>query len=304
MLKMNRAGQLAFALLGAAFLLLISGALAGAGGSAPTAPLNLETRILADGLKITLLWDDNSDNEEQFILERSSASSEGPWGVAALLPADSTEYNDSGLSDSVTYWYRVAATNAAGTSAYSNVVSGTATAFPLPPLPPPGDADCSGSVTSVDAALVLQFDAGLIDTSPCMGGADVNRDGATNAIDATLILQFAAGLIDDFDMPSLGSGVRGLVMIGPMCPVLQKGVPCPDLPFSAKIVVEDEAGVEVARVVSEDDGTFQIELGAGSYILVPESPNPGAPPTADEQTVEVATDAYTEVLIQYDSGIR
>ena len=301
MLKMNRAGQLAFALLGAAFLLLISGALAGAGGSAPTAPSNLETRILADGLKITLLWDDNSDNEEQFILERSSASSEGPWGVAALLPADSTAYNDRGLGNNVTYWYRVAATNAAGTSAYSNVVSGTATAFPSPLY---GDVDCNGTVTATDAALVLQFDAGLIDTSPCMGGADVNRDGATNAIDATLILQLAAGLIESFDVPSLRSGVRGLVTIGPMCPVLQKGVPCPDLPFSAKIVVEDEAGVAVARVVSEDDGTFQIELGAGSYILVPELPNPGAPPTASQQAVEVVADVYTEVLIQYDSGIR
>ncbi|MCI0777718.1 MAG: fibronectin type III domain-containing protein, partial [Chloroflexi bacterium] len=156
-MKVNRAGQLALALLGAAVLLLVSGALAGAGGSAPAAPSELRARILADGLKITLLWDDNAEDEEQFILERSSASAEGPWGVAALLPADSTEYNDGGLRNRVTYWYRVAATNAAGTSTYSNVASGTASVFPGPP--PPGDADCNGTVTATDAALVLQFDA-------------------------------------------------------------------------------------------------------------------------------------------------
>ncbi len=303
MLIAERARQFAFALLGIAILSLISNAAAGAGGSTPAAPSELRARILADGLKITLLWDDNADNEEQFILERSSASSEGPWGVAALLPADSTEYNAGGLGDNVTYWYRVAATNAFGTSAYSNVVSGTASVFPAPLS---GDADCSGAVTSVDAALVLQFDAGLIDplTHACLFGADVNNDDNLNAIDATLILQLVAGLIDNFDAPAGESGIRGLVTIGPMCPVVQKGVPCPDLPFSATIVVEDGAGSEITRVRSGDDGIFEVSLDPGSYVLVPESPNPGAPPAASEQAVEVEADVYTDVLIQYDSGIR
>ena len=93
-------------------------------------------------------------------------------------------------------------------------------------------------------------------------------------------------------------------MIGPICPVMQKGVPCPDLPFSAKIVIETAIGTEVASVVSGDDGMFQVKLEPGSYILVPESPNPGTPPRAGEQAVEVLADAFTEVLIQYDSGIR
>ncbi len=303
MLKLNRAGQLAFALLGATVLLLVSGVLASAGGSAPTAPSNLEARIVADALKITLLWNDNSGNEEQFILERSSIGPEGPWGVAALVSADGTTHHDSGLSDGVTYWYRVAATNAAGTSAYSNVASGTASDLPTPL---PGDADCSGVISSVDAALVLQFDAGLIDilTFTCLLVADVNEDDAVNAFDATLILQFVAGLIDNFDAPAGESGIRGLVTIGPMCPVVQKDVPCPDSPFSATIVVEDGAGSEITRVRSGDADIFEVSLDPGSYTLVPESPNPGAPPTASEQAVDVVADAYTEVLIQFDSGIR
>ncbi len=69
-------------------------------------------------------------------------------------------------------------------------------------------------------------------------------------------------------------------------------------------MIEDDVGVEVASVVSGEDGMFEIEVDPGSYVLVPTSPNPGAPPFADEQDVEVIEGAFTEVAIQYDSGIR
>ncbi len=59
-----------------------------------------------------------------------------------------------------------------------------------------GDADCLGSVNSIDAAFVLQFDAGLVDALPCPQNADVDGDGEVTSIDAALILQFDAGLID------------------------------------------------------------------------------------------------------------
>ncbi len=62
-----------------------------------------------------------------------------------------------------------------------------------------GDANCDGTVNSIDAAIVLQSSAGLISSVPCPQNADVNGDGAINSVDAALILQYAAGLI-----PSLG----------------------------------------------------------------------------------------------------
>ena len=58
-----------------------------------------------------------------------------------------------------------------------------------------GDADCDGSVTSIDAVVVLQADAGLLNSVFCFGAADVNENGDLNALDAVLILQFVAGLI-------------------------------------------------------------------------------------------------------------
>lgn len=70
--------------------------------------------------------------------------------------------------------------------------STTATPTPTPPGLP-GDVDCDGNVTSIDAALALQFVAGLLDELPCSG--DVNLDGTTDAIDAALMLQINAGLL-------------------------------------------------------------------------------------------------------------
>lgn len=78
------------------------------------------------------------------------------------------------------------------------------TETPEVPSPPPGsdpdkllgDADCDEDVDSIDAALVLQFGAGLLEVLPCKDDADANQDGTVNAVDAALILQVAAGLLN------------------------------------------------------------------------------------------------------------
>ena len=58
-----------------------------------------------------------------------------------------------------------------------------------------GDASCDGSVDAVDAALVLQFTAGLLGSILCAAPADVDGDGEITSVDAALILQFTAGLL-------------------------------------------------------------------------------------------------------------
>ncbi len=57
-----------------------------------------------------------------------------------------------------------------------------------------GDANCDGDITGIDAALILQFTAGILGDLPC--NADANGDGNTDAIDAALVLQFTAGLLE------------------------------------------------------------------------------------------------------------
>jgi CSLREA domain-containing protein len=70
----------------------------------------------------------------------------------------------------------------------------TATPTPAPALL--GDANGDGAIDSRDAALVLQYSAGLIVFVVFPDSWDVNRDGAVDSRDASLILQYAAGLID------------------------------------------------------------------------------------------------------------
>jgi len=73
----------------------------------------------------------------------------------------------------------------------------TTTGTPCAPPVVAGDANCDGEVTAVDAALILQLNAGLIASVACPEGADANGDGEITAVDAALVLQFVAGIIDE-----------------------------------------------------------------------------------------------------------
>jgi hypothetical protein len=121
---------------------------------------------------------------------------------------------------------------------------------------------------------------------------------------AISVLALAATCGDGDTQPPRDSGIRGYVTIGPQCPVVQEDSPCPDAPYAATIVIEDEDGDEVAGVTSGEDGRFEVGLDPGTYTLVPQQPNAGGPPQASEEQVEVVAGEYTDVLIQYDSGIR
>ena len=90
---------------------------------------------------------------------------------------------------------------APATSVPTRTPTTTATMTPTPAPVAFGDAGCDGSVDSIDATLILQFDAGLISSVACAAAADVNGDGRVNSIDATLILQFDAALIDTLGPP-------------------------------------------------------------------------------------------------------
>ena len=68
-----------------------------------------------------------------------------------------------------------------------------------PPITTPtlgrGDVNCDHNVDSIDAALLLQFNAGLLPSLACADDADVNQNGVINSIDAAIVLQFVAGLV-------------------------------------------------------------------------------------------------------------
>jgi hypothetical protein len=98
-----------------------------------------------------------------------------------------------------------------------------------------------------------------------------------------------------------GSGIEGIVTIGPIFPIERPGV-INFRPYQATITVIDENGKVVTQFQSGEDGKFQVRLKPGVYLIRPESPNRF--PAAEEQKVIVDKKEYTEVNIRYNSGIR
>lgn len=86
------------------------------------APSNLSATANSTN-QITIAWTDNSTNETGFDVERSTDSTN--WIQIAEVSANMTNYVDTGLPASTLFYYRVAATNASGTSDYSNEATAT-----------------------------------------------------------------------------------------------------------------------------------------------------------------------------------
>jgi len=92
-------------------------------GSPPSSPTNLSGTIISCN-QIDLTWQDNSDDETNFIVERKK---EGDccFSVKATLPSNTTIYSDTTVSPNTKYYYKVKAKNSYGDSGYSNEISRT-----------------------------------------------------------------------------------------------------------------------------------------------------------------------------------
>ena len=102
--------------------------------------------------------------------------------------------------------------------------------------------------------------------------------------------------------PDAAQGIEGLVLLGPLCPVVTPENPCPDQPYQASVDVLDRAHGVVTRVQSGADGRFRVGLEPGLYVLVPLNGDPF--PSAAEKAVTVQEGVWASVTINYDPGIR
>jgi hypothetical protein len=104
------------------------------------APTNLRA-TLQNGPQVRLTFNDNSNNETGFSVERSANG--GGYAQIVVLPANNGPvgtYVDVNIAPGTSYTYRVAALSAVGQSAYSNTASVIVPALPAAP----------GSLTAVN----------------------------------------------------------------------------------------------------------------------------------------------------------
>jgi len=97
---------------------------------APSAPTNLAA--FPDTFFIGLSWDDNSNNEDGFKIERKNNLPDfaGQWVLIDSVGANIHSYTNTGLTPNTDYFYRIYAYNEFGNSAYSDSV-GVITTLPV-----------------------------------------------------------------------------------------------------------------------------------------------------------------------------
>lgn len=147
----------------------VSFSVSGAGNDL-AAPTNLMGTAVS-GSQIDLTWQDNSQNEDGFIIERGPGAGTSFTQIASV-PVNTRRYSDTTVSAGTLYTYRVKAFNAMRQSGYSNTVRvGT----PLPGLEFTPNAPSNLSAMASGAAINLSW----VDNSAVETGFKLERKMGT-----------------------------------------------------------------------------------------------------------------------------
>ncbi len=102
------------------------------------------------------------------------------------------------------------------------------------------------------------------------------------------------------------SGVRGTVSLGPTCPVMRNppDPQCADKGYQTAVIVSRASSPSktVASVRSDTDGTFEISLPPGDYIVAAAGGQPL--PRCAPVDASVGPTGYVTANISCDTGIR
>ncbi|WP_344826830.1 LamG-like jellyroll fold domain-containing protein [Chryseobacterium ginsenosidimutans] len=113
----------------------------------PPTNLNFTNAVTAGATpssSLTVNWSDNATNETNYVLERSPNGT--AFSVIATLPANTTSYNEVGLTPNTQYYYRVKAMNATESSVYTSNTSITTPPIPAAPTQAANPTPANGNV--------------------------------------------------------------------------------------------------------------------------------------------------------------
>lgn len=90
----------------------------------PAAPTGLSATVrkISGRNEVALTWKDNSNNEQTFVIERSTSVASG-FAQIGTVGANTSSYTDSSVARKTTYYYRVRAAVQGSYSDYSNTTS-------------------------------------------------------------------------------------------------------------------------------------------------------------------------------------
>jgi hypothetical protein len=104
-----------------------------------------------------------------------------------------------------------------------------------------------------------------------------------------------------------GSGIEGIVLLGPTCPV-EKNPPepqCADKPYKTNLDITSVSGTQIVKEFSSGaNGKFKIDLPPGEYAIQSAASSNALFPRCATSAVTVAAGSYTNITINCDTGIR
>ncbi len=138
----------------------------------PDAPTGLTVTPIASTL-LNLTWTDNSTDETGFQIERSTTGAGGPFTLLTTVAANTITYDNTGLTASTNYCYRIRAINGGLSSAYTTI-------------------ECATTMSS--GPVTVSFQDGV-------NSYTGTRDTYTNSIDQTIVRGSEITFIQDVDPP-------------------------------------------------------------------------------------------------------
>lgn len=121
----------------------------GGGGNTGTVAAPSDLAGNPGSTSINLTWNDNANNEDEFVIQRSSGGS--GWSTIATVGANITSYSDSGLTADTAYHYTMYAKNSTNQSGWSSTITVTTNASGgSDPTDPTDPTDPGNGQTLVD----------------------------------------------------------------------------------------------------------------------------------------------------------
>ena len=240
----------------------------------PAAPSAMAATALSAS-ELAVSWQDNSDNESGFKLDRRQTMTDA-WVRVGTLAADVTSYTDSGLLADTTFYYKVKAYNADGDSAYSAVAGAKTEPEPTPAIAVSTTsiavsceqgtdaADTTFQVWNSDAATLaynVVEGSSKLDVTPTTGTSTGSADKQTHTI-TFHTAGLAVGVYDrSINVEDDGSGApNGPITVAVQISVTAPAVQPPSAPSNLAATALSSSEIRVSwQDNSTDEDGFKID---------------------------------------------